>query len=410
MSSTQQPDTGIPAPAPHEAPLSATEAARLLDSIRQAEAELAETGEQIAVTPAETATPATDSAAAADAQTAQPKSEVSGTEADAAEIAAAAADSAPAGAADSADADVVDERVESSATAESEVVAAAVDADADGVADAADVDPGAEDVAAETIVAAAEEAGEESAVEAAGTDREAAEAAAAGREAGESVLTASGFTLPGDVADDVETIVHVMRHGEVHNPKGILYGRLPGFQLSVTGRAQAQAVARSLADHDVALVVASPLQRAQETAEPVAAQHGAIIRTDENLIEAGNIFEGLRVAVGDGALRQPRHWWKLRDPFTPSWGEPYLQIAHRMLAAVNKARVEAAGREAVLVSHQLPVWTLRRFLQGQRLWHDPRNRQCSLASLTSLVYQGDTLIDIVYSEPAGTSDPKVFGA
>ncbi|MFI1918984.1 histidine phosphatase family protein [Nocardia sp. NPDC020380] len=201
-----------------------------------------------------------------------------------------------------------------------------------------------------------------------------------------------------------------MRHGEVHNPKGILYGRLSGFQLSVTGRAQAQAVARSLADHDIALVVASPLQRAQETAEPIAASHGLIIRTDDNLIEAGNTFEGLRVSAGDGALSKPRHWWKLRDPFTPSWGEPYLQIAHRMLAAVNKARVEAAGREAVLVSHQLPVWTLRRFLQGERLWHDPRKRQCSLASVTSLVYQGDTLIDIVYSEPAGASDPKVTGA
>lgn len=210
--------------------------------------------------------------------------------------------------------------------------------------------------------------------------------------------------------DTVETIVHVLRHGEVHNPKGILYGRLPGFSLSVTGRAQAGAVARSLADHDIALVIASPLQRAQETAEPIAGQHGLIVRTDENLIEAGNTFEGLRVSVGDGALRKPRHWWKLRDPFTPSWGEPYLQIAHRMLAVVNKARVEAAGHEAVLVSHQLPVWTLRRFLQGQRLWHDPRHRQCSLASLTSLVYQGDTLVDIVYSEPAGGSDPTVHGA
>ncbi|MTJ60561.1 histidine phosphatase family protein [Nocardia seriolae] len=214
--------------------------------------------------------------------------------------------------------------------------------------------------------------------------------------------------MPGDVASDVETIVHVLRHGEVHNPKGILYGRLSGFQLSVTGRAQAQAVARSLVDHDIALVVASPLQRAQETADPIAIGHGLTIRTDENLIEAGNTFEGL--TVSPKALRKPRHWWKLRDPFTPSWGEPYLQIAHRMLAAVNKARVEAAGREAVLVSHQLPVWTLRRFLQGQRLWHDPRNRQCSLASLTSLVYQGDTLIDIVYSEPAGASDPSVTGA
>ncbi len=211
-------------------------------------------------------------------------------------------------------------------------------------------------------------------------------------------------------AAPVETIVHVLRHGEVHNPNGILYGRLPGFSLSVAGRAQAAAVARTLADHDIALVIASPLQRAQETAEPIAAQHDVIVRTDENLIEAGNTFEGLRVSVGDGALRKPRHWWKLRDPFTPSWGEPYLQIAHRMLAAVNKARVEAAGREAVLVSHQLPVWTLRRFLQGQRLWHDPRQRQCSLASLTSLVYHGDTLVDIVYSEPAGGSDPSVHGA
>ncbi|WP_370450442.1 histidine phosphatase family protein [Nocardia otitidiscaviarum] len=218
------------------------------------------------------------------------------------------------------------------------------------------------------------------------------------------------IVLPGEVASDVETIVHVLRHGEVHNPKGILYGRLSGFGLSVTGQAQAQAVARSLRDHDIALVVASPLQRAQETADPIATQHGLLIRTDDNLIEAGNTFEGLRVAARDGALRKPRHWLKLRDPFTPSWGEPYLQIAHRMLAAVNKARVEAAGREAVLVSHQLPVWTLRRFLQGQRLWHDPRRRQCSLASLTSLVYQGDTLIDIVYSEPAGATDPTVTGA
>jgi len=210
--------------------------------------------------------------------------------------------------------------------------------------------------------------------------------------------------------DEIETIVHVLRHGEVHNPKGILYGRLPGFSLSVAGRAQAAAVARTLADHDIAAVIASPLQRAQETAAPIAEQHGLTVRTDENLIEAGNTFEGLRVSVGDGALRKPRHWWKLRDPFTPSWGEPYLQIAHRMLAAVNKARVEAAGHEAVLVSHQLPVWTLRRFLQGQRLWHDPRSRQCSLASLTSLVYRGDTLVDIVYSEPAGQSDPSVHGA
>jgi broad specificity phosphatase PhoE len=206
------------------------------------------------------------------------------------------------------------------------------------------------------------------------------------------------------------TIVHVLRHGEVHNPKGILYGRLPGYHLSTTGQAQARTVASVLAGHDITHVVASPLQRAQETAAPIAGEHGLTLVTDDNLIEAGNDFEGLKVSVGDGALRRPRHWLKLRDPFTPSWGEPYLQIAHRMLAAVNTARVAAVGHEAVCVSHQLPVWTLRRFLQGERLWHDPRHRQCGLASLTSLVYEGDTLVDIVYSEPAGGSDPRVTGA
>ncbi|GAA4394905.1 histidine phosphatase family protein [Tsukamurella soli] len=207
-----------------------------------------------------------------------------------------------------------------------------------------------------------------------------------------------------------QTVVHVMRHGEVYNPEGILYGRLPGFRLSERGRAQARQVADVLADHDIAAVFASPLQRAQETATPVAASHGLPIITDEELIEAGNDFQGLRVSVGDGALRQPKHWAKLRDPFTPSWGEPYLQIAHRMLGVVDIAREKARGHEAVLVSHQLPVVTLRRYLEGKRLWHDPRRRQCSLASLTSLVYEDDALVDLVYSEPAGASDPTVTGA
>ncbi|MGK9272992.1 histidine phosphatase family protein [Williamsia muralis] len=206
------------------------------------------------------------------------------------------------------------------------------------------------------------------------------------------------------------TIVHMMRHGEVHNPDGILYGRLSGFHLSELGASQAQKVADSLADHDITHVFASPLQRAQETATPIASSHGLEIVTDEGLIEAENTFEGLRVSAGDGALRRPRHWPKLRDPFTPSWGEPYIQLAHRMLAVANKAREEARGHEAVCVSHQLPVYTLRRFLEGQRLWHDPRKRQCSLASLTSLLYDGDALVDIVYSEPAGSSDPLATGA
>ncbi|AGZ52083.1 histidine phosphatase family protein [Mycobacterium kansasii] len=198
-----------------------------------------------------------------------------------------------------------------------------------------------------------------------------------------------------------ETRVHVVRHGEVHNPSGVLYGRLPGFHLSDAGRAQAVAVADFLAGRDVVAVIASPLQRAQETAAPIASRHELPVDTDHDLIESANFFEGRRVGLGDGAWRDLRVWWQLRNPFTPSWGEPYTQIAQRMSTAVDKARVRAAGHEVVCVSHQLPVWTLRLHVTGRRLWHDPRRRECSLASVTSLVYDGDRLVDVVYSEPAG---------
>jgi broad specificity phosphatase PhoE len=204
--------------------------------------------------------------------------------------------------------------------------------------------------------------------------------------------------------------VHVLRHGEVFNPDGILYGRIPGFRLSDNGIRQAEIVAKALAHADLTAVLASPLQRAQETATPVAAAHGLPIVTEERLIEAGNRFEGKRVAVGDGALRDPRNWPLLRDPFTPSWGEPYLQIAHRMLGAVHQARELAEGHEALCVSHQLPIWTLRRFVTGKRLWHDPRVRQCALASLTTFVFTDAELTQLHYAEPAGSSDPTTTGA
>ena len=198
------------------------------------------------------------------------------------------------------------------------------------------------------------------------------------------------------------TTVHVMRHGEVHNPRKILYGRLEGYKLSDRGRAQAEAVAEALKDNDIVLVVASPLQRAQETAAPIAAVHGLDLHTDHDLIESLNVFEGQRVSPGDGALRDPRNWRYLVNPVKPSWGEPYKEIAARMTTAIDKARAKAAGHEVVVVSHQLPVWTLRRHLENKRLWHDPRHRQCNLASLTSFVYDDDDeLVDIRYHEPAG---------
>jgi broad specificity phosphatase PhoE len=203
-----------------------------------------------------------------------------------------------------------------------------------------------------------------------------------------------------------QTVVHLLRHGEVYNPGKMLYGRLPGFRLSDAGEAMAEKAAAWFTDKDVTLLVSSPLERAQQTAAPIAAALSLPVTIDERLIEAGNAFEGLKVGVGDGALREPKHWWKLRNPFRPSWGEPYVEIAARMLAAVESARDTARGHEAVLVSHQLPIWTLRLHLEGRRYVHDPRRRQCGLASVTSVTYDGDRMMGISYAEPAGATDPE----
>src|ERR1700761_7920547 len=146
-------------------------------------------------------------------------------------------------------------------------------------------------------------------------------------------------------------IVGLVRHGEVDNPGGVLYGRIPGFHLSEAGRLMAKAAADYLAGRDVTVLKSSPLDRALETAEPFAAEYGLPVEIDDRLIEPWNHFEGLRFGVGDGALRQPRHWLHLRNPFTPSWGEPYRAVADRVLAAVTDAARQARGHEAVCVSH-----------------------------------------------------------
>ena len=196
------------------------------------------------------------------------------------------------------------------------------------------------------------------------------------------------------------TTVHLLRHGEVHNPEGVLYGRLEDYHLSDLGREMADRAAEYLSDRDLTAVFASPLERAQETAGPIAASHSLEIITNDDLIEAANVFEGQRVSVGDGVLKKPSTWRHLYNPLKPSWGEPYDDVAARMRAAIATARREAAGHEAVCVSHQLPIWVARLDAEQRRFAHDPRKRQCALASLTSLTFSGDRLVSITYTEPA----------
>jgi broad specificity phosphatase PhoE len=203
------------------------------------------------------------------------------------------------------------------------------------------------------------------------------------------------------MSDATRTVVHLIRHGEVANPTGILYGRMPDFHLSDRGLAMAERLAEWAEERDITHLVSSPLERARETMEPIATRTGVDVAIDDRVIEASNHFEGRVFGVGDGALRRPQVWWMLRNPMRPSWGEPYRQIADRMRAAMSDAREEAAGHEVVIVSHQLPVWVARLAAEGRRRFvHDPRRRQCTLASVTSFTYADDGIVSVGYSEPA----------
>jgi len=204
----------------------------------------------------------------------------------------------------------------------------------------------------------------------------------------------------------METIVHLLRHGEVHNPQGVLYGRRDGFHLSQLGRQMAQRIADTIGDRDIVHMRSSPLERAQETGAPLAGVLGLTPVLDERVLESTSKFEG--VSFGDGAMtfvKNPALLRHLYNPFKPSWGEPYTDVVRRMKAAVDDAREAARGHEAVIVSHQLPIWATRLAAEKRSFLHHPKTRQCTLCSLTSFHFVDDRLARVTYSEPAGDLIP-----
>lgn len=195
-----------------------------------------------------------------------------------------------------------------------------------------------------------------------------------------------------------------MRHGEVENPTGVLYGRIEGFGLSLRGHRMAQLAAESLAGHDIRAVTASPLQRTRESAAPWIAQFGLgfqgepSLGIDERLIEPTNAFEGINMRRD--LPKRPDLWRHLVNPQRPSWGEAFLSVQARMMAAIEDHWAAADGGEVVLVSHQMPIVMVARTVAGQPLAHNPSKRRCALSSITTLERRGDAFVEVSYAEPA----------
>lgn len=205
----------------------------------------------------------------------------------------------------------------------------------------------------------------------------------------------------------MQSVVHLVRHGQVHNPDGILYGRLPGYGLSEIGRAMAERLGEYFADAPLTHLRCSPLQRARETMAPIAANHPELeIVTDDRVIEAANVFEGRNFGRYNQVLLLPQNLWHLRNPLRPSWGEAYPSIVARVKAAMRDAAQAAGdGGQALIVMHELPIWISRLAAEGRSLVHDPRKRECRLASVTSFTWVDDRIAAIDYTEPAADLVP-----
>ncbi|MFT4229566.1 MAG: histidine phosphatase family protein [Microbacterium sp.] len=204
--------------------------------------------------------------------------------------------------------------------------------------------------------------------------------------------------------------LHLVRHGEVYNPGRVLYGRLPGYRLSSDGRRMARSAAEYVQglDRPVTGLVVSPLQRTRESAEPFAELFGIPPLVDERVVEPTNVFEGRRMKR---ALANPLNWRHLARPSVPSWGEPYAQVATRMLEAMDAAWQSSDGGDVVVVSHQAPIWITHLAVAGDRLPHDPRSRRCALSSVTSFKRrQSGSWLEVGYAEPAVTIGAVDVGA
>jgi broad specificity phosphatase PhoE len=147
-----------------------------------------------------------------------------------------------------------------------------------------------------------------------------------------------------------------VRHGEVHNPDGVIYSGLPGFGLSDLGRQQAIAVGEALRDVPLTALYASPLDRAMETAQVVAELTGAEVVPDERLHEwrhwqqfAGLTWEQLRT--------EAREAWDAytSDPGSVTSGESLEQLADRVEAWLGDVRSAHPAGLVLAVSHLEPL-------------------------------------------------------
>ena len=147
------------------------------------------------------------------------------------------------------------------------------------------------------------------------------------------------------------TTFHLVRHAAHDRVGTVLCGRMPGVHLGTLGKAQAERLAERFANENVTGIHTSPLERAVETAEPIAARLGQRLEIRQDIAEidfgawSGTSFEAL--------AQDPRWtaWNRARSNGRPPYGETMLEAQMRIVGAMEQLRHRYSDRSVILVSH-----------------------------------------------------------
>jgi len=197
----------------------------------------------------------------------------------------------------------------------------------------------------------------------------------------------------------MRTRLYLIRHCDVRNPDGVLYGHLPNFGLSDRGTAQAHALGRYLAQRDVRRIRTSPLLRARETADLIASHLDAPrIDTDEDLVEArfGKYLQGVKAR--QVPWRRPLWLIHMVLPGLLPQDETVPAMAARVRRALLRLLDAEPGAPGACISHGDPIQAFWVEAQGRSRYALHR-LQCAKGGLLELDYEERRLVHLRYVPP-----------
>lgn len=179
------------------------------------------------------------------------------------------------------------------------------------------------------------------------------------------------------------TTIHFVRHGEVHNPTDVMYGRLPRFRLSERGVEQAKSAARYLKDHPIVAVFSSPMLRARQTAGIIAAEHGLKVQRTGLLNEIYTPYQGKPHSVLEAIE------WRMYENIAPEYEQPQ-DVITRLEKFMQKVRAQYPTQAVVAVTHGDLVLHARLWALGLPITHEARRSiqpYPGTASLNTVIFE-----------------------